>query len=130
MRIILALNMRGFAKYRAKAVHYDGHRFSSILECHVYQYLKLLEKSGGIKDLELPPKVYLTDARILLKPDFKVFDLSTNEWIWYEAKGQELATWRIKRKLWEAGYGPGKLVVMKRQGMAGVKISEIITPKK
>ena len=46
-------------KYHAKATVVDGVRFHSKREAARYQELKLLEKAGEIRDLELQPKFAL-----------------------------------------------------------------------
>ncbi|NIT04066.1 DUF1064 domain-containing protein, partial [Candidatus Saccharibacteria bacterium] len=50
-------------KYNAKATWVDGIRFDSRAEAEFYQLFK-----ADIKELQC--KVYLTKARILMKPDF------------------------------------------------------------
>jgi len=71
--------------------------------------------------------VYLTKARILYIPDFKVFDHGLGDFSWEEFKGFETDTWRIKRRLW-LNYGPGILNVWKAN-RAGVYLHETIKPK-
>lgn len=113
-------------KYRAKPVTSNGQKFSSKLEFAVYQALVALQSAGEIKEIKLQEKIYLTDARILLKPDFTVTRPDGSIY-WVEAKGKELATWNIKKRLWEF-YGPGLLEVWKAKGSRLV-IAEVITPK-
>ena len=72
----------------------------------LYQHLKL----EGLK-LELQPRVYLTKAKILYKPDFQ----EQGSHLYYEFKGVETASWRLKRRLWKV-YGPGYLLVYKMKG--------------
>lgn len=111
-------------KYGAKKKEVDGHVFHSQGEAAMYETLKLLERAGEIKILSLQDKVYLTDAQILYKPDFKVFDTKASTEVWIEFKGKETAEWRIKRKLW-LHYGPGILRVFKLKGMRMVMVDEI-----
>lgn len=83
----------------------------SRLEMAVNQYLLLRQKNGEIKDLKKQVNIHLTKARILYIPDFEFFDLKQNKTVWAEAKGIETPSWRIKRRLWKAGYGPGNLEI-------------------
>jgi hypothetical protein len=46
-------------KYRAKSTVVDGIRFHSQLEARRYGELKMLEKAGEIRELELQPKFVL-----------------------------------------------------------------------
>ena len=99
-----------WSKYGAKKtkVSHAGMSFASKLEAAVYDHLKIY----GYSEIRQQPKVYLTEARILSIPDFICKD-PNGETVWAEAKGFETPVWRIKRKLWKAGYGPGKLLVFK-----------------
>jgi len=56
----------------------------------------------------MQPNVHLTDAKILMIPDFVVFDMLADRDIYHEYKGVETAVWRIKRRLWKC-YGPAPL---------------------
>lgn len=89
-------------------------------------YLKRLEMAGEIKILSLQDKVYLTHAKILYKPDFKIMDHTLNEIVWIEFKGKETASWAIKKRLWRF-YGPGALRIYKASG-SGVKMTEEVNP--
>ena len=100
-------------KYNAKQTIIDGFKFSSLMEADYYLLLKQQEKAGLIKILELQSKVYLTKARILMKPDFVIFEVKTGEVYYLEVKGMELPTYKLKKKLWTK-YGPGKLRVIKK----------------
>ena len=99
-------------KFRNVKTSYDGYRFDSIFERDIYIVLK---SDPDIEVSELQPKVYLTDAKILLKPDFKCRTKSTGQVYYAEAKGFETASWRIKRRLWQF-YGPTDLIVYKAMG--------------
>lgn len=113
-------------KYHSKRCELDGHKFPSLLERDLYVHLRLLEKLGEITDIELQPKVYLTLAKILYKPDFKALCLKRHTRIFYESKGAETSEWRIKRRLW-LYYGDGTLYVYKRSGRT-LKMTEELTP--
>lgn len=113
-------------KFNAKKASCDGHSFASGLERDVYAMLKLMKLAGELSEVQPQDHVYMTKARILLIPDFKV-TLPNGDAEWHEAKGIEMPEWRIKRRLWKAGYGPGKLSVWKRRGK-GIFLSEVIIP--
>lgn len=67
-----------------------------------------MRKNCAIQDYQ--PKVYMTDARILYKPDFKCFDSKEGISFYVEAKGFETAVWKIKKRLWRE-YGPARLEI-------------------
>lgn len=116
---------RNSNKYRAVKCELDGHTFASKGEKGCYSMLKLMELAGEIKILSLQDKVYLTHAKILYKPDFKIMDLVANKVVWVEFKGKETASWGIKRRLWKF-YGPGPLRVFKATGSRLFLDEEII----
>lgn len=97
-------------KFGNRKVTVQGLKFDSILEHTVYQMLRLQEMKGEIKILQLQAKVHLTEAAILMIPDFKCQDRQTDEIYYVEAKGFETAVYRLKRKLW-LKYGPGRMDV-------------------
>ena len=118
-------NLRSYNK--VSKVNHAGYSFASGLEAALFDRVKALELAGEISNLKLQPKVYLTDARIMMIPDFACLNLKLNQWEWWEAKGFETDVYRIKRKLWTV-YGPGLLHVF-----GGSKhrliFKETITPK-
>ena len=97
-------------KYRAKRALRPGYSFASKLEASLFDLLRASEAAGNIKELKVQPSVYLTDARVLMKPDFSYFNLRTNAYEWAESKGFQTDVYRIKRRLWKF-YGPGPLHV-------------------
>lgn len=111
-------------KYRNIKVTVDGFKFDSILESQVYAMLK---KNPNLKILELQPKVYLTEAKILCKPDFKVQNIIDGMVQFVEAKGHETAIWRLKRRLW-VFYGTGPLSVYMKKG-SRIILKEVLTPR-
>jgi len=115
-------------KYNARKVSHAGRSFDSKLEADVFDMLYLMEKGGLIKDIHQHAAVKLTDAEIVYYADFKVWNIETNCHEWHEAKGFETPVWRIKRRLWKAGYGPGKLIVWVRSGKS-INIKEEVIPK-
>lgn len=106
----------------------NGQSFSSQAERDLYELLMLMERAGEIQDIQVQDHVYLTEARILYIADFKYRNLISGEEEWAEMKGFETDVWRIKRRLWIAGYGPGCLKVYKKSGVR-VYLAETINPK-
>ena len=100
------------SKLKNRRVTIDGKSFASKLEAAVYLELKNLSRTGILQILEVQPRVYLTEAKILYIPDFKCLDLRSNEVFFVEAKGQETTDWKIKKCLWEH-YGPATLHIWK-----------------
>jgi hypothetical protein len=91
-----------------KRVKHAGYSFASKLEAALFDILKSKEVAGEVSDIKVQPKVYLTDARILMIPDFSVIE--NGFVVYYEAKGVQTDVWRIKRRLWQF-YGPAPLRV-------------------
>jgi hypothetical protein len=106
------VEMKRVNKYKSRRVSYDYHNFSSKLEASVYTILKSRENAGEIRIIQVQDHVYLTEARVLYVCDFKCLNLKTNDFIWVEAKGVEIPTWILKKKLWTF-YGPGLLQIYK-----------------
>ena len=104
------MHFQSLHKYKANKVSHAGRSFASKLEASLYDYLKLLELAGDISELTCQVTVYLTRARIQMRPDDSV--LEHGKLIFAEAKGYETSDYRIKRKLWQF-YGPGPLRVYK-----------------
>lgn len=105
----------GTHKYGATPTTVDGVRFASKAEAKRYAELKLLEKAGEVKELELQPRFplmapergsalgrihigdYVADFRYRLGPK----GLLTIE----DVKGMKTALYRWKKKHVEAQYG-------------------------
>ena len=112
---------------RAQNQEIDGIKFPSKLEAGVYLYLKKLEKYGAIKVLQRQPKVVLSAAEIVFKPDFKIFDPKLGGDCFVEAKGVETDSYLIKLKLYKT-YGKLPLMIFKGT-MDNPKLVEIINPR-
>lgn len=119
----------GRSKYGAKAIAIDGIRFASQKEGRRYQELKLLERAGQIRNLELQPRFELSVANggwpidnvehgrsIRLgeyRADFRyeeklpVPDEWDREWrdVVEDVKGFDVPLGKWKRKHCEAQYG-------------------------
>lgn len=114
------------AKKTKRKTDRAGYSFASKAEASLFDWLKLREKNGEIQNLKTQVSVYLTKARIQYKPDFSFEE--EKEIVFAEMKGYETPVWRIKRRLWLAGYGPGKLQVW-RMSNNGPFLQEEINPK-
>lgn len=98
------------SKYRSKKIVIDGISFDSKREGNRYCELKLLEKAGKIKDLELQHQFELqpsfkkngkTIRAITYVADFTYFDLEKNKNIVEDVKGFKTDVYMLKRKLFE-----------------------------
>jgi hypothetical protein len=105
-------------KYHAKPTDVDGIRFASQREAIRYKQLRLLERTGEIRDLELQPvfplhvvKLYRNNWPIELATvakyiaDFRYLDKRSGEIVVEDAKGFKTETYRLKKKLVEAIHG-------------------------
>lgn len=105
------------AKYHNKKVVYDGRTFDSIKEKNYYINLKLLEKAGKIKDLELQKEFELqpsyrlnkkTNRKIIYRADFTYKTTEDDKLHVIDIKSPITAkekAYRIKKKLFEYKYG-------------------------
>lgn len=100
-------------KYYNKKTIIDGIVFASKLEAKRYTELKLLEKQGVIKDLELQPSYDLipsfkkdnkTYRKSTYKADFSYFDIENNKTIVEDTKGFKTPVYMLKKKLFEYNY--------------------------
>lgn len=107
------------AKYRNKPKVLNGIKFDSQKEAKRYQELKLLERAGKIKDLEVQPKFSLVkgvkfsnDKRA--KPDLRYFadfaytDMRTGERVVEDVKSvatKESTVYKMKRHMMLAIHG-------------------------
>lgn len=94
-------SFKAYSKFRSKRCVIDGIKFASMAEGELYCLLKVTHS-----EIYCQPKIYLTKAKILYKPDFFCKD------IFYEMKGFETDAWKLKKRLWEF-YGPGPLHIYK-----------------
>lgn len=113
-------------KYGAQKISHAGFSFASKGEAALYDMLKLLERAGELTNIKCQDTIYLTDARIMYKPDFRVVGGTSGQYEWHEFKGFETTDWRIKRRLWEH-YGPGPLHIWKGSARS-MKIVETLRP--
>lgn len=114
------------SKYGNQKVVYNGIKFDSIGECDCYKFYELHQRAGVIRNLSTQPKVYLTDAKILYKPDLLFYENQINQWIYVDYKGRRTTAFQLKRRLWKY-YGPGPLILCNGYGL-NIKIIETIMP--
>jgi len=89
-------------KYKNTKTIYEGIKFDSKGEMLYYMLLKHQEKCGIIKDIELQPRIYLSQAKILYKPDFKYIRIEKNQIIYADFKGMKTPVFNLKARLWKA----------------------------
>ena len=103
-------------KYHNKKVEYDGYTFDSIREKNYYIKLKLLEKAGLIRDLELQKEYLLQDSfkinnktyrSIKYRADFVYYDNRDEKEHIVDIKGSKkilTKDFKIKQKLFAYKY--------------------------
>ncbi len=101
-------------KYKAKACVVDGIRFHSQREAARYLDLRLMEKAGEIRELELQPKFPLYVCRrqngelvqfAVYVADFRYREGRDGVLIVEDVKGVTTQAFAIKRRAFEAQYG-------------------------
>lgn len=99
---------KGYSKYGNKKVIVDGHKFDSQKEALRYKELKLMERAGVIKDLELQPTSELiptirteheTLRKTIYKADFKYFDVNADHEVVEDVKGFKTDVYKLKKKM-------------------------------
>ena len=100
-------------KYHNKKVEYDGYTFDSIREKNYYIKLKLLEKAGKIKELELQKEYELqpsyklgnkTSRKITYRADFTYKSTEDDKLHVIDVKGFRTDVYRLKKKIFEYKY--------------------------
>ena len=99
----------------------------SLLQSAVYELLKARQDAGEIRDLAQQVSVELLPGETWTV-DFSYVVVATGLTEWAEAKGVGSYKYRINRKLWKAGRGPGRLVIWKGD-WRGPRIAEVIEPE-
>ena len=111
-----------YNKYSNKKVILDDIKFDSKREGNRYMELKLLEKSGLIKELELQKEFELqpsfkkngkTYRKITYKADFYYFDNHLGKYIVEDVKGFKTDVYKLKKKLFEFKYPDFELLEVK-----------------
>lgn len=105
-----------YRKYHNKKTVADGIKFDSKLEAERYEQLKILERAGAIRDLELHPEYELiplfrkngrTWRRAVYKADFRYILAEDDRIIIEDVKGSTAMitdVFRLKQKLFEYLY--------------------------
>ncbi len=94
------------SKYRAVPETVGGIRFASKKEARRASELKLLERAGQIRNLELQPRYDIIVNGIncgFYKADFRYFE--GNKAVVEDAKGFKTQVYSLKKRLVEALYG-------------------------
>lgn len=101
------------AKYHNKKIVIDNITFDSKLEAQRYTELKLLQRNGLIKDLQLQPSYELiptfkknkkTYRKACYIADFSYYDIELNKTIVEDTKGFKTDVYLLKKKLFEYIY--------------------------
>lgn len=107
-------------KYRNKKVIVDEKEFDSKREGNRYKELKLLERAGEIKNLELQPRFLLQDSfkkngrtfrKIEYVADFKYIE--NGKTIVEDVKGMQTDVFKLKHKIFEKVYPDLELKIIK-----------------
>ena len=107
------------SKYHSKKVIIDGITFDSEKEGKRYQELKLLEKAGLIKNLELQKEFELqpsfkkngkTYRKISYKADYYYYDNHLDKYVVVDTKGFKTDVYKIKKKMFEYKYQDLELI--------------------
>lgn len=105
------------SKYGNKKVLIDGIKFDSIAEGNRYKELKLLQRAGIIKELELQPRFLLQESfkygkqmirEISYFADFKYYDVELKRIVVEDVKSfitKKDKVYIIKKKLFLKRYG-------------------------
>lgn len=107
-------------KYRNKKVIVDEKEFDSKREGNRYKELKLLERAGEIKNLELQPRFLLQDSfkkngrtfrKIEYVADFKYIE--NGKTIVEDTKGIQTDVFKLKHKIFKKVYPDLELRIIK-----------------
>ncbi|MGF0095027.1 DUF1064 domain-containing protein [Peptoniphilus sp. SGI.035] len=102
------------SKYNSIKTIVDGIKFDSKKEARRYKELKVLERAGTIKELELQPRFLLQDKfklegtthrKIEYVADFKYWDKEKETWIVEDVKGVKTDVYKLKKKIFLKKYG-------------------------
>ena len=105
-----------YRKYHNTKTVADGIKFDSKLEAERYAQLKMMERAGVIRDLELQPEYELipsfrkngkTWRRTMYKADFRYILAEDDSYIIEDVKGSTsviTGVFRLKQKLFEYKY--------------------------
>ena len=118
-----------YRKYHNKKTVLDGIKFDSKLEAERYAQLKMMERAGVIRDLELQPEYELipsfrkngkTWRRTVYKADFRYILAEDDSYIIEDVKGSTAVitdVFRLKQKLFEYKYPELTIKIVTRKDM-------------
>ena len=118
-----------YRKYHNTKTVADGIKFDSKLEAERYAQLKMMERSGVIRDLELQPEYDLipsfrkngkTWRRTVYKADFRYILAEDDSYIIEDVKGSTAVitdVFRLKQKLFEYKYPELTIKIVTRKDM-------------
>ena len=118
-----------YRKYHNKKTVADGIKFDSRLEAERYAQLKMMERAGVIRDLELQPEYELipsfkkdgkTWRRTVYKADFRYILAEGDRMIIEDVKGSTAVitdVFRLKQKLFEYRYPELTIKIVTRRDM-------------
>ena len=118
-----------YRKYHNTKTVADGIKFDSRLEAERYAQLKLMERAGDIRDLELQPEYELipsfkkdgkTWRRTVYKADFRYILAEGDRIIIEDVKGSTAVitdVFRLKQKLFEYRYPELTIKIVTRRDM-------------
>ena len=118
-----------YRKYHNTKTVADGIKFDSRLEAERYAQLKMMERSGAIRDLELQPEYELipsfkkdgkTWRRTVYKADFRYILAEGDRIIIEDVKGSTAVitdVFRLKQKLFEYRYPELTIKIVTRRDM-------------
>ena len=110
-------------KFGAVKTIIDGIKFDSRTEAEYYTILKHQFNNNLITKLELQPKIYLTKAKILYKPDFLI-ERDGKE-IYIDVKGMKTPVFNLKARLWKC-YINAELHIIVKNGRV-FKLDKIVS---
>ena len=118
-----------YRKYHNKKTVIDGIKFDSKIEAERYAQLKILERAGVIRDLELQPEYELiplfrkngkTWRKTVYKADFRYILAENDKTIIEDVKGSTAVitdVFRLKQKLFEYRYPELTIKIVTRKDM-------------
>lgn len=97
-------------KYRNQPVEIDGHKFASKAEARRYGELKLLERTGKVRELQLQPKFVFEHLGVRIgtyKADFSYVLPHSPSLIVEDVKSPASKTqaYRLRKRMMKAFYG-------------------------
>lgn len=93
-------------KFGAKRTEVDGILFHSKAEATRYAELKILERLGKVRDIQLQPKfpLYVGSVKIAVYIADFAYTTEAGERVVEDVKGMKTQVYAIKKKLFEALY--------------------------